>query len=116
MNKTFTLSQVREYVEGWRDTSADANALSLNEIKAMLNNALVSIDCEQDGLAAYIERQKYYAKIEGKALGVLWHIARDATLINRDELILAAKQRLIMGLPEHSIIEELEQMAKFQYE
>lgn len=67
MNDTYTISQVRDYVEGHLFSSSDITALSLNEIKAMLHNALICIDCEQDGLAAMVKRKKFYAKAEAQA-------------------------------------------------
>lgn len=61
----FTINQVRDYVEGWLSSDCDKKNLTMNEIVAMLNNALVTVECPDDGLAAYVERQKYYARHSG---------------------------------------------------
>lgn len=48
------------YVEGWLFVNPDDPEfcdLDLNNMKAALNNALVSIDCPSDGIVAYVERQ-----------------------------------------------------------
>lgn len=57
---TYDIEDVREYVEGLLWSEANKKALSMNEIITMLNNALVCIEDGDDGLAAYIERKKYY--------------------------------------------------------
>lgn len=54
---TYHIDQVRDYVEGWLGSSSDMRALTINEIKAMLNNALVTLECGDDGLKAYVNRQ-----------------------------------------------------------
>lgn len=56
MSDKFTIQQVRDYVEGWLFTSSDTSNLSINEIKAMLNNALVCLDDHNDGIESYVER------------------------------------------------------------
>ncbi len=56
----YTIEQVRDYVEGWLMSGCDKQSLTINEIKAMLNNSLVTLDCPDDGLQAYVERMKYY--------------------------------------------------------
>lgn len=63
---TFTIEQVRDYVEGWLYTGSDNQALTLNEIKAMLNNSLVTLECGDDGLEAYVNRMKYYKNVKAK--------------------------------------------------
>jgi hypothetical protein len=62
---TYDIEDVREYVEGFLWTKAYKKELTMNEILAMLNNALASIEDGDDGLDAYIERQKYYENIKG---------------------------------------------------
>jgi len=56
MSDKFTIKQVRDYVEGWLTTFSDTSVLSINEIKAMLNNALICLDDHNDGIASYVER------------------------------------------------------------
>jgi hypothetical protein len=60
----YTIGQVRGFVEGWLGSDSDLKALSIEEIKAMLNNALVTLECPNDGLAALVERVEYYNKQE----------------------------------------------------
>jgi hypothetical protein len=57
---TFTIEQVRAYVEGWLGAEDDMQALYLDQIKAMLNNALVCVDDPSDGIEDYVERQAFY--------------------------------------------------------
>lgn len=56
MENTYTIDQVRNYVEGWLISNADMQRLSLNEVFAMLNNALVSLKDEQDGIDSFLKR------------------------------------------------------------
>jgi hypothetical protein len=56
MSDKFTIKQVRNYVEGWLSTSSDTSNLSINQIKTMLNNALICLDDHNDGIASYVER------------------------------------------------------------
>ncbi len=62
---TYDIEDVREYVEGFLWTKSYKKELTMNEILAMLNNALVNIEDGDDGLDAYIERKKYYENIRG---------------------------------------------------
>jgi hypothetical protein len=55
--KTFTIEQVLEYVEGWLGADDDKQTLNMNQIKAMLNNALVCVDDPSDGIEEYVERK-----------------------------------------------------------
>lgn len=55
-NETFTIEQVRTYVEGWLGADDDMQALNMNQIKAMFNNALVCVDDPSDGIEDYVER------------------------------------------------------------
>jgi hypothetical protein len=59
MNSKFTIDQVRDYVEGWLSSSTDTTKLTINEIKAMLNNALVCLEDHNDGIESYVERMEY---------------------------------------------------------
>lgn len=52
----YTIDQVRDYVEGWLNADADMNNLTMNEIKAMLHNALNCVDDESDGIERYMKR------------------------------------------------------------
>ncbi len=53
----FTKSQFLNYVEGWLEAEeAKIDSLSLNNMKAALNNALVSIEDWNDGIEHYVER------------------------------------------------------------
>jgi hypothetical protein len=61
--KTFTIEQVRGYVEGWLGADDDMQALNMNQIKSMLNNALVCVDDSSDGIEDYMERQAERGKI-----------------------------------------------------
>jgi hypothetical protein len=56
-NKTFTINQVRAYVEGWLGADDDIQALNMNQIKSMLNNALVCVDDPSDGIDDMVKRQ-----------------------------------------------------------
>lgn len=58
--KTFTIEQVRAYVEGWLGAEDNMQALYLDQIKAMLNNSLVCVDDPSDGIESYVERWEYY--------------------------------------------------------
>jgi hypothetical protein len=56
---TFTQQQFFDYIGGFLFVDQDdpnKQQIQLNEIKAALNNALVCIDCDQDGIAAVTER------------------------------------------------------------
>lgn len=59
MTPTFNITQVRNYVEGWLSSSTDTTKLTINEIKAMLNNALVCVEDHNDGIESYVERMEY---------------------------------------------------------
>jgi hypothetical protein len=61
---TFTIEEVRKYVEGWLCSSCDMQSLSINEIAAMLNNALVTLECGDDGLKSFVDRQNYYESLK----------------------------------------------------
>jgi hypothetical protein len=54
---TFTIEQVREYVEGFLGADNDMQALDLNQIKAMLSNAKACVDDPSDGIVDYVGRQ-----------------------------------------------------------
>lgn len=54
---TFTIEQVREYVEGWLGADSDMQALDMNQIKAMLSNAKACVDDPSDGIEDYVERK-----------------------------------------------------------
>ena len=54
----YTIGQVRGFVEGWLGSDSDLKALSIEEIKAMLNNALVTLECPSDGLTNFVDRVK----------------------------------------------------------
>jgi hypothetical protein len=56
MKTTFSIQQVREYVEGWLGSDDDMQSLSILQVKAMLNNALVCLDDSSDGIFPYIAR------------------------------------------------------------
>jgi hypothetical protein len=58
MEETYTYKQVMDYVRGWFISDADFNNLSMNEIKAALNNALVTLECGDDGLPYFVKRNK----------------------------------------------------------
>lgn len=59
METRFNITQVRDYVEGWLSSSTDTTNLTINEIKAMLNNALVCLEDHNDGIESYIERMEF---------------------------------------------------------
>ena len=59
---TFTIEQVREYVEGWLGADDDMQTLTIDQIKAMLSNALVCVDDPSDGIREWVEREKEYTK------------------------------------------------------
>jgi hypothetical protein len=61
----YTIGQVRGFVEGWRGSDSDLKALSIEEIKSMLNIALETLECPDDGLAALVERVEYYNQNQG---------------------------------------------------
>jgi hypothetical protein len=56
-NKTFTINQVRAYVEGWLGADDNKQDLNMNQIKSMLNNALVCVDDPSDGIDDMVKRQ-----------------------------------------------------------
>jgi hypothetical protein len=55
--KTFTIKQVREYVEGWLGADDDMQSLTIDQIKAMLSNAKACVDDPNDGIGDYVKRQ-----------------------------------------------------------
>ena len=57
---TFTIEQVREYVEGWLGADDDMQALTINQIKAMLSNAKACVDDPSDGIDDMVNRQAFY--------------------------------------------------------
>ena len=57
MNETFTIEQVREYVEGWLGVDDDMQALTIDQIKAMLSNANACVDDPSYGIGEYVERK-----------------------------------------------------------
>jgi hypothetical protein len=61
---TFTIEEVREYVEGHLFTCSNKQELSMNEILAMLKNALACIEDGDDGLEAYLDRMEYYKNLK----------------------------------------------------
>lgn len=56
MKTTFSIQQVREYVEGWLGSDDNMQSLSILQVKAMLNNALVCLEDPSDGIFPYIAR------------------------------------------------------------
>lgn len=53
MKKTFTINEIAHYIAGWTMGSfGEVQALG----KATLMNALSQLECDQDGIAAYIGR------------------------------------------------------------
>lgn len=60
---TYTIDQVRDYVEGWLNADADMNNLTMNQIKAMLHNALICVDDESDGIEWYVKRKNLNASL-----------------------------------------------------
>jgi len=60
MKDRFTIEEVIAYVKGWSGSDSNFQDLSMNEIVAMLNNALVSIKCPCDGLVEFLDRIEYY--------------------------------------------------------
>lgn len=54
---TYTIDQVRDYVEGWLNADADMKSLTMNQIKAMLHNALNCVEDGNDGIECYVERK-----------------------------------------------------------
>lgn len=52
MKATFTLQETRDYIEGFLYSDTNVNAISLGEVKTMLLNALTSLECGEDGIAA----------------------------------------------------------------
>lgn len=56
--KTFTADEIREYLTGWLlvGENRELNVEAVGAIK----NALACLDCEQDGIEATREREKYY--------------------------------------------------------
>lgn len=56
MKTTFSIQQVREYVEGWLGSDDNMQSLSILQVKAMLNNALVCLEDTSDGIFPYIAR------------------------------------------------------------
>lgn len=59
-----TIKDFQDYVAGW--LIAGEEGLTLGNMKAALHNALVSIECEQDGIEAEMERKAYYASLPQK--------------------------------------------------
>lgn len=61
--KDYTKAQFISYVLGWLGADeSNRDQLSLNNMKAALNNALFSFDCGDDGFEAYCGRQQIYAR------------------------------------------------------
>jgi hypothetical protein len=55
--KTYTKQQFISYICGWLGADdANNDQLSLNNMKAALNNALVCISCPSDGIENHVER------------------------------------------------------------
>lgn len=58
--KTFTKQQFADYVLGWLESSEyHLDELSMGNMKAALNNSLVTIDRVNDGIAENVERKEY---------------------------------------------------------
>lgn len=53
---TYKIEDVFEYVKGWLMSDSDLENLTMNQIKAMLNNALITVDDPDDGLEWYVNR------------------------------------------------------------
>jgi hypothetical protein len=65
--KTFTKEQFSDYVLGWLESQEyHANELSMGNIKAALNNALVAIEDGNDGIVDYVERREYLKSLKDK--------------------------------------------------
>lgn len=56
--ETYTIKQVRSYVEGWLCSTSDMESLDIEEIKCMLHNSLFMLEDYQDGIDHYVERFK----------------------------------------------------------
>ena len=55
MAKLYSIEQIRDYFEGWLTAGHDNRAA-----KAAIHNALVCLECEQDGIEPTIERNEIY--------------------------------------------------------
>lgn len=64
MKDKFTTQEVWRYVEGFMSSQSNSQELSMNEILAMLKNALVCIEDGDDGLVAYLDRMECYGNIQ----------------------------------------------------
>lgn len=52
--KTYSIKQVRDYVEGWLSSTSDTEKLDINQIKAMLHNSLNMLEDCQDGINPWV--------------------------------------------------------------
>jgi hypothetical protein len=59
--KKFTKEQFSDYVLGWLESQEWTDKeLSIGNMKAALNNALMAIEDGDDGIEDYVERQAFY--------------------------------------------------------
>lgn len=55
-----SIEDFKDYVAGWlfvNREDPEFKNLDLNNMKAALNNALVCIECDSDGIAPYVRRK-----------------------------------------------------------
>lgn len=56
---TIPLDVFTKYIEGWA-WEKEVKNYTIEEFKAILHNSLNCIDCKNDGIEAYKERQEHY--------------------------------------------------------
>lgn len=106
---TYTIEQVCNYVEGWLLSQSDKQALTIIQVEAMLNNALVTLSDESDGLGAYVKRQEWYKNSTIVATTILskyHHIP--FTPVEYEKIFKKMRAQIISGVSDEEVIEDLE--------
>ena len=71
-HKTYNFEQLVEYIRGYSWTCSDLNALTLNEVYAMLANAASQFECVQDGFEAHCEWRQKPQEEQQKQINEAW--------------------------------------------
>lgn len=106
---TYTIDQVRDYVEGWLNADADMKNLTMNQIKAMLHNALNCVDDENDGIEGYVKRKNINVLTDMKSIKIVHNLSKGKNFSYEDIVSLenTAKNLLMMGWEDSDVMEYL---------
>lgn len=97
---TFTIEEVRDYVEGWLGAENDLKNLTINQIKAMLHNSLAMLEDDQDGIVGYIKRKRYYMMVDIRAGMIVSSLLKSNTSHTYEDILSLEKKAKYLIMAE----------------